>query len=462
MSLFLQIIDRLCKWLGILTLGAPLWWLLLARIDVPLSAEADAWRDTAASGIAPEKNGYYAIIGFYVEDPLSDINRAGQKMFVRYLETVRSEPALREYTYEQKLRVVGTPADLCSPLKGSCIRTALLRQRSLELAIDQNAVLLRRYYSLYSYTHYRETEPIDPSRPVASAPLQVHNLVLASIALQAARGELRAALSDLARDSEFWRMVLHDDSRLLGKMYATRALLENLHLLSDIIASTQTSEHEHAALASILRPLDAQELDLGPALSFECHSFAADAGTSFYEGVDKALAKHAFLTRVAARWLVSPAFRPHDTANRFQGQCEKFERWGRTPWNGEPPVPAGNGPFFFGEHSWDFIYNPIGKLYVYDFYPDTTTFARYRSRVADLDGFVRLVTLQWSIKTDAVGPEDVSLLLQQADSHLKDPYTGAPMNWDSHRRVLWFKRHGMNRGERDRLEVPVFALPGTQ
>jgi hypothetical protein len=453
MSLLLQVMDRLCKWLGILLLAAPLWWLLLARIDVPLSAEASAWRDVAPSRISPGDNGYFAIIGFYVEDASADINRAGQRMFTRYLERVRSDPTLPEYTYERERRVTGKPSDLCSPLEASCLRAALLRQQDLEQEVERNAVLLRRYHSLYRYAHYREIEPAAPSRPVAGPPLQVHNLVLAMIALEAAQGKLRAASSDLARDSDFWRMVLRDDGRLVGKSAATRALLENLHLLSDMIAATGNSEAEDEAIAHTLRPLDAQELDLGSAMSFECHSFAAEGGASFYSGLEEGLAKHPPIIRGVARWLVEPAFRPHHTANLFQQQCDKLERWARTHWNGEPPV--GGEWRYFGQEAWDFIYNPLGKLTVYDIAAGPTTFARYRSRVSDLDGFIRLVTLQWTIKRKGIGPEDVSFLVQQADSHLEDPYTGMPMNWDPQRGVLWFERHATNRG--DRLEVPILS-----
>jgi hypothetical protein len=458
-SLFLQALDRLCKWLGILLLAAPVWWLAVARIDVPLDAEARRWADVSATSISPEQNAYYAIIGFYAEDPAVDINQIGQRMFARYLERLRAKPALQEYKYAQERRVVVDPAELCSPAISSCLQTAVLRRDELQHGLEQNGVLLSRYYSLYNYTHYREIEPIAPSRPLASAPLQIHNLVLARIALQAAQGEPRAALNDLARDTEFWRMVLRDDGRLLGKLSSTRALRDNQLLLSEIIASAGTAEQQDPAIERMLRPLDAQDLDLGPAMSFECHSFAAQAGANFSSGLDEGAAKYPLVVRAAARWLVSTAYRPNHTANLFQQQCNKFERWGKTHWNGELPAPGVDWRYF-GESVWDILYNPAGKLLVYDIGEGPTTFASYRSRVSDLDGLVRLVTLQWLIKRGGVRPEDVPTLLRQAEPGRMNPYSGESMNWDSERGVLWFKRYGMNRHESDRQEIPVFVQSG--
>jgi Tfp pilus assembly protein PilP len=454
-SLLVRWLDKGVKWIGILLLVVPLLWLVLAQIDVPLNPQVKSWQQPEPEEVPPEQNAYYAIIGFYAAEPSADINQVGQNMLAQYLQRLRVEPNLEEFKYSQGRRTAGAPADLCDPVKAPCMRTTAHEPDRVAELERQNAILLQRYYSLYRYTHYRETAPAHYSGPLPKSVTPLHNLVLAKIAQTAAQGQRKEALEALARDTGFWRMVLHEGNRLLGKAIATRTLLENEHLLSEMLASAESAEEDGAVLESMLRPLDRQDNDLEPAIRYEYRIFASGWTTQFSAGLTEGLKKRSPVVRGAVRLLASAGLRPHQTTNLLWQQYEQLTQLDLASWTNESPPSGARKRRHFGDSPWDFVYNPIGKYFVYEVPPDVPAFSRYRARLDDLEGFIRLVTLQRQIKKDRINAEAIPALLAASDVSLRDPYTGEPMHWDAQRGVLWFNRRGMREGDRIALEVQI-------
>jgi len=449
MSVVLRSIDTLLKWTGVALIASPLLWVALARIDVPLSAEAQAWRQPEPDEIAADQNAYYAIIGFYAEDAQADINRAGRQMLGEYLERLKIEPDLKEFKYRQERKIAGKPSELCSPLTGSCLQLAREHRDELERLTKDNAVLLQRYYSLHRYPHHRETAPSLLSSPLPAYPGAIHDLFLAQIALET-RGEQTSALEALARDTDFWRMVLRDSRHLIGKMLATRYVLANLHLLSDILVSSPIRERDAALVAQMLRPLDDEDRDLTAAMRNEYRIAAAEWFQSYDRGVRQGLEKHSWVTRTIVLPFAFAAVRPNHTTNLLQERFAELARTARTGPSGNTAQIAPSKKRRFGDSPWDFLYNPLGKFFVYETPPEVSA---YSARIGDLDGFVRLVTLQSQIRKNRIAASDVPAFLAASPDTLRDPYTGRPMNWNAEVRTLWFARKGGRKNEKGILEV---------
>jgi len=448
-SAVLRAIDALLKWAGILLIASPLLWLVLARIDVPLSAEAAAWLQPEPDDMPADQNAYYAFIGFYAEDADADINRFGRRMLEEYVERLRQEPDLKDFKYRQEVKITGKPAELCNPTKASCLKTARTHRVAVSRLAQDNALLLARYRSLYRYRHYRETGPMSFYSPLPVYPGVAHDLLLAEVA-QGALERPTPALEALARDVEFWRMVLRETRHVIGKAIATRLLLADLHLLSDILASTPIRENDDAVVKRMLRPLDAEDRSLAAAMRNEYRTVAASWPQLLHDSVGKGLEKHSALVRATVLSFASTAYRPNHTANLLHEHVAEALRAERS--RAESPIAEAAAPERrrFGASVLDFLYNPAGKYFVFEAPPDMTA---YSARVRDLDGFVRLVTLQWTLRKNRTAAAGVPAFLASSTAALRDPFTGQPMNWDAGTKTLWFSRKGGRKEEKDRLEV---------
>ena len=59
------------------------------------------------------------------------------------------------------------------------------------------------------------------------------------------------------------------------------------------------------------------------------------------------------------------------------------------------------------------------------------SFQGYAQRIADIDGYRRLILLQHRAATQRIAPEDMPTWLAKAPQELRNPYTLQPMQWDA-------------------------------
>jgi hypothetical protein len=440
-------IGRLLTWGVVLVLTLPILWLVCARIDVPLSPEAKAWDRPEREEIPPEANAYYAIIGFYAQDPSADINRVGQSMQAEYLQRLQAEPNLEEYKYRQERPVLGKPNELCEPLRMSCLQTSTAASERVEQLERENSVLLRRYYSLYRYSQHRETEPPHFSAPLPSYVGSLHHLVLARIALQASGGQQTEALEGLARDTAFWRMVLGGSHHLVGKAVATHMVLDDEQELSDLLASSVSLNEESRALVEqMLHPLSDADRDLGPAMEREFRIFGDGAPIAFSNGLRQSkLARAPVIVRSIVTAFLSTAIRPNHTKNLLQKRLAALS-------TGEK-----SRPHHFGDSFQDYVYNPLGKYFVYDLAPTPSELSKYGDRLDDLDGLIRLVTVQWHIKKQGIHTADIPEFLRVVLPGSHGSHTGELIHWDAGRKILWLERRSARPGEKNAFAIPYAA-----
>lgn len=438
-------------WLGrlILVVAVPVvlalvGWLIAGRFDASPSIETQACQRPEPETIPAEENAYFALVGLHAADPAADINDVGRAMLAEYLETVRENPNLEEYKFPQELEVVGQPRQLCQPLVGSCLKTSLESAARIRQVEQDNALLLNRYYSLYSYSRFHEMAPAHGSSPLLSYGSTLHYLASARIALQASEGQREMALEALARDTAFWRVILRD-GYILSKAVATRVLMGNVQQLSDILSSEAAlSAEEQSYVDQILAPLSDTDRDLAPAIRREFCIYGNSVVPNFNNGVQESRVSRG----TEGRWrpvgdfLLSGLLRPNHTMNLAQERATALLA-------GDTPEPR-----HFGDSWWDYAYNPAGKYLVYDFAPDAATFQSRRDRLNDLDGLLRLVSLQWMIKRESLRKEGIPAFLQANEVLAHNSATGQRIQWDETRSVLWLARLGARQGEQAVFEAP--------
>lgn len=430
--------GRLVLITAALVVALTLAWLVAGRFDVSLSPQAQACEQPVLTTVPAEDNVYFALIGLHAADTEADINQVGRAMLDDYLRAVAEDPSLERYDFPQELKVSGKPGELCRPLVRSCLSTSLELAGRIHQHEQQNAVLLRRYDSLYEYSRFHEMAPSYGSAPMPSYGSSLHSLVLARIALQTARGEHEQALEALARDTALWRILLTDGA-LLSKSVGTGRMLANVQQLSDILsASTALSAREQLLVEQILQPLNDAEQDWSPTIRREFCIIGNASITAYYNGLHEGRTPPA---RGPAHMVLDLAFRPNHTKNLVH---EK----------GAELLAGDMRARHFGDSWWDYAYNPIGKYIVYDATADASTFVPYQERLNDLDGLMRLVALQWEIRKQGVRAADVPAFLD-AHAAIADPRAGGrKVQWDAKRNLLWLTRLAAREGEQKVFEAP--------
>jgi hypothetical protein len=203
--------------------------------------------------------------------------------------------------------------------------------------------------------------------------------------------------------------------------------------LSDILSSSTTlSATEQFFVDQMLQPLSAAEQGWSPAIRREFCIYGNGSISAYYNGLHEGRSPQA---RGPAHIVLDLAFRPNHTRNLVQERAKQLLAGEARPSR------------HFGDSWWDYTYNPIGKYLVYQFAPDASTFVPYRDRLQDLDGLMRLVTLQWEMREQGVRASDVPAFLDARA-------TGHKVRWDAKRNVLWLVRLAARPGEQNVFEAP--------
>ncbi len=82
-----------------------------------------------------------------------------------------------------------------------------------------------------------------------------------------------------------------------------------------------------------------------------------------------------------------------------------------------------------------YVRNPVGKALFGLTLPNMTT---YIERLHDLDGYIRLVTLQATLRHDQVARDAIGPYVAKAPPEMRNPYNGDAMQWDAATSSLMF------------------------
>ena len=451
------------KWtaivLAFLFIGFPLLLAAINAFDEDLKPEALAFADFSGEAIAPEQNGYFAWVGLRVpvgEHP----HTRGMQIVAQLNEKLDAVPHditdLDTYLGPKALKFTNNLASLCGRDATGCLDRYRAKSSDIEKQVRENKVLLERYRALYRYPHFHETLKPRYFAPLFYDPGSVSSLVRAQHALHALRGDPLLALSRLHDDTQFWRQTLAETRGLVGKMIAVAAIRINAQLISEIVARYTTGKAGLTQAAQAVLPLTDLERDLTKVYRNEFaiimrlfttlpaeQPTPCTAGSIYDCAVDK-------LTRTFL-------FKSHASTN------QSFERFSEIAAASRLPAPeflknsgerqASYQNFWDWLPPWHFAYNPIGKVLNAIAVP---AYDSYTTRIHNLDGFLRLVSLSLAARQQTVRDADMPAFLAHAQPNFRNPYSNDPMSWDAGSRTIYFNGMGENPGDKlldKRIEV---------
>lgn len=106
---------------------------------------------------------------------------------------------------------------------------------------------------------------------------------------------------------------------------------------------------------------------------------------------------------------------------------------------------------------WGHLRNPVGRCLAAIQAP---SYQGYAQRIADVDGYRRLVLLQHRSAIEKVAPPDMPAWLAQSPEALRNPYTLQPMQWDAATNSLVFEGREKQNQNPDRSSTYRVRLRG--
>ncbi|MCM2359154.1 MAG: hypothetical protein NDI77_13475 [Geobacteraceae bacterium] len=294
--------------------------------------------------------------------------------------------------------------------------------------LRNNRVLLSRYESLRTYPRY--TEPLDygyvtPS-PKFSPLRSAQRTRLLQLAARAGQGDVAGALAGVREDAEFWRFIARSSTTLISKLISFSALNIDLRFAAELGAHRPLNKQEMEIVRDILRPFDNGEVSLAGALRGE-----ARYGQRGMELEIRQQAKN-------SRGLDSLLFKANATRNRMYADSRDYIRLaGMNPQKFALEVKKreddNKGIRRIGI---PFLYNPAGEILT--MIGQSAGMPKYIEKGHNLEGLRRLSTLKVLSRLEDVPPERMQQFLDSHSRELGNPYTGAPMTWDSKKGSISF------------------------
>jgi hypothetical protein len=313
---------------------------------------------------------------------------------------------------------------------------------------DENAILLKRYRSLYAYPHFREIVQPHIQAPIFIDPAQVVNLARAKAAAQAIQGDTNSALRSISEDIRFWRHALVETRTLIHKMIAVASVLRDARLASEIIAAHKPSRTALAQARDAVQPLTNPERRFENVYRFEFTRnkwLFSNLEMDMHRGCGEMDAIDCALQRLSGTFLL----KTNATINQQYGIHKKLAQLSELP-APEYLKRIHDGAFTVTDPlwSWDMAYNPFGKILVNIAVP---AYYLYPARLHNLDGLLRLIALQLDIQQQGLHGHAINTYLEQSDVALRNPYTLEPMQFDAAARSLAFMGMREKDGAADEL-----------
>ncbi|WP_306555999.1 hypothetical protein [Acidovorax sp.] len=286
--------------------------------------------------------------------------------------------------------------------------------------------------------------------------VRAHELWLAQASLAWAHGQHLQAMEMARQAVQLRRRLASGADTLLAAMIAIAMQHRELRWLS--AASAQGTQSLPAAVTDAIESLLSVPTEsLTPALAGEMRFIAS----AFYLYRTAGLPAEASEEPPAwwQRTFRKPSnlgFLPHHTLNLSVGYQQQVQALSS--------LPAHQLQTAFSEASrqwakdgtcslWLHLRNPVGRCLAAIEAPD---YQGYAQRIADIDGYRRLVLLQHRAAAEQVAPPDMPAWLAQSPEALRNPYTLEPMQWDAATRSLVFE--GREKQNQNPDQSPTYRI----
>jgi hypothetical protein len=269
--------------------------------------------------------------------------------------------------------------------------------------------------------------------------VRAHELWLAQASLAWTHGQQLQAM-DMARQAvQLRRRMASGADTLVAAMIAIAMQHRELRWLS--AASAQGTQFPRAAVTEAIESLLSVPTEsLTPALAGEMRFIASAFYLYRTAGLPaEASEKPPAWWQRTLRKTSNLGFLPHHTLNLSVGYQQQVQALSS--------LPPHQLQAAFSEASrqwakdgtcslWLHLRNPVGRCLAAVAAPD---YQGYVQRLADIEGYRRLVLLQHRAAVENVAPADMPTWLAQSPNELRNPYTLEPMQWDAATRSLVFE-----------------------
>lgn len=340
-------------------------------------------------------------------------------------------------------------ADLASACPGAaCVAALRAKPEALDQWLASEQWLLDRYRRMLSVPAWRETVPRDPRAPMAGfAPaLDAQTLHLLVARQHAVAGEADVVRSLLEHDLEFWRGILASSDLLLTKMVAVAAVRRHFELGGLVLRELPSGTVDQAIPPSWRRPLSGAERSLSRALAGEWRYSADFLATD--ASIEALLPQVSAWERLPAR-LLRPGLQPQATLNLDAARKARWAAVSERPYPELGQAIAAARRTQAEDQRMFRLYNLVGTLL--DSVAAGTGYADYVARANDVEGMRRAALLALAMRAAGVQPADAAGFVQGSD--LRNPYNGAPFEWDAATGSVVFR--GLAHGEKGTFTVPL-------
>ena len=415
--------------------------------DESLSPSAEAFLALSKKPIEMTNNGYVVLNAIDADESL-DVFKIGQEVTAQLTRVAQDDASRRDgvkpLSYQKSpaftWHTFHRQSKECKDGTDFCIKADLSHRKVLEEALAQNALLLKRYVMIQALPQFSEAPTTIFTELTLGNNLalwQGSDMVVTEAVLDIADGKTKEGIEQLQRNDLALRRLLRQSSSLLTKMMVRSMLREQVRTISELMeVYPQLVTSEGDALATMLVPLTSDELSLVSTFNNEAQ-YSLNYLTTFMHAQPKEqqdlsdrfyslfYQAHATQNTMADHWtkvIQSLNVLPSEldrARSKIQGMSEAM--------NDHAGVPYLH-----------FLYNPVGKTLFYGGVAPSDIALSEMERMADLDGYIRLVGLQLDSRRHGITNDKMQAYVNEAKEPFRNPYNHAPMTWDATHQQLQF------------------------
>lgn len=437
--------------------------------DALTEAAQRALQYTPPTEQALEGNGYVILMGLDAPsggDAVGDAMALGRKRLAREIERRRWVEAHgdRQDGMPPSITANATLGDVlpdrlrCPVDETDCFAWFVKHGDEVQALAKTHQALLQRLAAAAGAPQFSNPAPfyLLAEFPSYTLLVRAHELLLAQAALEWMHGQPQQAV-DIAGQAVQLRSRLSGHSNsLIASMIALAMQHRELRWLSDASAHIEPQTRQDASI-KIKELLSTSPSPLNQALEGEKQFVASGMFSLNNPGLlntpwDEPLARWRLVLNRASNL----AFLPKQTLNLSISNLNQVQAIS------DLPADKVEAAFSAAMRQWDedaacspwkHLRNAAGVCLAAVGMPN---YQRYVQRIADIDGYRRLVLLQHHATLEKVAPADMPAWLAQSPNELHNPYTLKPMQWDATTQSLVFE--GREKQNQNPGQSPTYRI----
>lgn len=443
-------------------LGSLFWAIVIKNfIDEPLRPEVRRAMEWQLPPAAYDDNAYLILLGMNEpaeHDAMDTGKRVLENELLQYKSYLKnhtaSSPPVPSGTFSMK-------ESLCDyQRQKNCVEYYLAQDSNVrQQLIEKNQFLLDRYRAMQKSRNYVESIPpyihaLLPSfSNVMNAAKLEHVLVISEIT----QHQYDLAVQRLVENALFSRKLLRNSDTLISHIIALAMIKNDMYIVSELLQKYPQLVQYSEQFAEILAPISTKEYSIAKTFEWERkHSLNSMVLLRHDLANNLEKEKKGYMNRV-----ISFLYNENATMNlAYDLYGERIKVATAEAYQLDDAVDKAEvgKRKLYGSSIAELIYlnNSAGKIFLRVAEPDFTV---YVERQHDMEGYVRLVALQYKIIAESIKAENIPDFLKKSGREYANPYTLEPMQWDSEKLELSFEGHQADKRDSSVRVLYTVKLP---